>query len=82
MSHSWAWVFPSNASCQLYILWYDGNPFSIGGAQVGALKETNQVQLHSFLWSTRSSNLELETSITHSLPQFSNNSSNTSGTCF
>ena len=71
-NHSWYWVFPSDASCQLHVLWHDGNHFYIDGTHIGVLKETNQVCLNGFLLHIESLGLELKVGVTLFLHQLSN----------
>ena len=41
--------FSSDSPSQLDILWHDGHTLGVDGAQVGVLKETNQVSLAGLL---------------------------------
>ena len=41
--------FSSDSPSQLDILWHDGHTLGVDGAQVGVLKETNQVSLTGLL---------------------------------
>jgi len=47
---------------QLDILWHDGHTLGVDGAQVGVLKQTNQVSLAGLLKSANGSRLESEIS--------------------
>merc|ERR1712140_127212 len=47
---------------ELDVLWHDGHTLGVGGAEVGVLKQTNQVSLAGLLKSANGSRLESETS--------------------
>ena len=49
--------------CQLDILGHDGDPLGMDGAEVGVLKETNQVRLASLLQGHHSRALEPQVSL-------------------
>jgi len=53
----------SDSSGQLDVLGHDGNALGVDGAQVGVLKQANQVGLRSFLEGTDSSALETKISL-------------------
>lgn len=42
-------AFPSNSPGQLDVLGHDGNPLCVDGAQIGVLKQSDQVCLAGFL---------------------------------
>ena len=42
-------TFTSDTACQLDVLWHNGDTFGVDGAQVGVLKETDQVGFAGFL---------------------------------
>ena len=48
----------SDSSCQLDVLWHNGNPLGVDGAKIGVLEETDQVSFRGFLESCDSSRLE------------------------
>jgi hypothetical protein len=48
----------SDASCQLDVLWHDGNTFGVNRAQVGVLEQANQVRLSGLLQRQDGSGLE------------------------
>jgi hypothetical protein len=56
-------TFSANAASQLDVLWHNGNTFGVDSAQVGILKETDQVSLASFLQSQYRGTLESEISL-------------------
>lgn len=56
-------TFTTDAASQLDVLWHDGDTFGVNGAQVGVLKQTNQVSLTSLLKSQYSGALEAEISL-------------------
>ena len=53
----------TDATSQLDVLWHDGHTLGVDGAQVGILKETDEVGLGSFLESHDSRGLEAEVSL-------------------
>ena len=53
----------TNASCQLDVLWHDGDTLGMDGAQVGVLEETDQVGLAGLLESSYSRRLESQVSL-------------------
>ena len=56
-------TFSSDTPGQLDILGHDGNSLGVDGAQVGVLKQTNQVSLTGFLQGHNSRALEAEVSL-------------------
>jgi hypothetical protein len=54
--------FSSDSPSQLDILWHDGHTFGVNGAQVGVLKESDQVSLTGLLESADGCALEPEIS--------------------
>ena len=50
----------TDAACQLDILWHDGHTLGVDGAQVGVLKESDQVGFASLLQCHHSRALEAE----------------------
>ena len=42
-------AFSTNAAGQLDVFWHDGDAFSVDGAQISVLEETNHVGLSCFL---------------------------------
>merc|ERR1712072_1276529 len=50
----------SDPSRELDVLWHDGHPLGVDGAQVGVLEEADQVGLGSFLESSDGGGLEPE----------------------
>jgi hypothetical protein len=55
-------TFTTDAACQLDVLWHNGDTLGVDGAQVGVLKETNQVGFTRLLKSQDSGTLESEIS--------------------
>jgi len=51
-------TFSSDSSCQLDVLWHDGDPLGVDGAKICVLEETDQVSFGGFLESCDSSRLE------------------------
>ena len=66
-------TFTTDSPGELDVLGHDGNSLGVDGAQVGVLKETNQVGLASLLQSHDSAGLESEVSL-EVLGNFSNQS--------
>ena len=56
-------TFPTDTPGKLDILWHDGDPLGMDGAEVGVLEETNQVGLASLLKSHHSRALEPQVSL-------------------
>ena len=52
----------SDSSCQLDVLWHNGDPLGVDGAQIGVFEKTNQVSFWGFLQSCDSSRLESQVS--------------------
>ena len=52
--------FATDSSCQLDILWHDGDSLGVDGAKVGVLEKTNHVGLRSLLEGKDSGGLEAE----------------------
>ena len=50
----------TNAAGQLDVLWHDGDAFSVNGAQIGVLEETDHVGLSCFLESEDCLGLEAQ----------------------
>ena len=63
----------SDSSCQLDVLWHNGDPLGMDGTQVGVLEKTNQVSFRGFLKSCDSSRLESQVSF-EVLSDFTNQS--------
>ena len=53
----------TDSSGQLDVLWHDGDTLGMDGAQVGVLKQTNQISLTGFLESHNSRALESQVSL-------------------
>ena len=51
-------TFSSDSSCQLDVLWHDGDPLGVDGAKICVLEETDQVSFGGFLESCDSGRLE------------------------
>ena len=43
------WSLSTDSSCQLDVLWHDGDPLGVDGAQVGVLEEADEVSFWGFL---------------------------------
>jgi histone H3 len=56
-------TFSTDAASELDVLGHDGDTLGVDGAQVGVLKETNQVSLRGLLESHDSGRLETEVSL-------------------
>ena len=56
-------TFSTDAASELDVLGHDGDTLGMNGAQVGVLKETNQVGLRGFLKGHDSRGLETEVSL-------------------
>jgi histone H3 len=56
-------TFSTDAASELDVLGHDGDTLGVDGAQVGVLKETNQVSLRGLLESHDSGRLEAEVSL-------------------
>ena len=54
--------FTTNTTSQLNVLWHDGDPLSVDGAQICIFEKTNQVCFRSFLQSSNSCRLESQVS--------------------
>ena len=63
----------SDSSCQLDVLWHNGDPLGMDGTQVGVFEKTNQVSFRGFLKSCDSSRLESQVSF-EVLSDFTNQS--------
>ena len=50
----------SDSSCQLDVLWHDGDPLCVDGAEIGVFEEADQVSFWGFLQSGDSGRLESE----------------------
>ena len=48
----------SDSSCQLDVLWHDGDPLCVDGAEIGVFEEADQVSFWGFLQSGDSGRLE------------------------
>ena len=56
-------AFSADTTSKLDILGHDGNPLGVDGAEIGVLKETNQVRLRCLLKSHNSGRLESQVSL-------------------
>ena len=56
-------TFSSDSSCQLDVLWHDGDPLCVDGAEIGVFEKTDQVSFWGFLQSCDSSRLESQVSL-------------------